>query len=853
MTTRLEQLAKTALLTALLAAPASAQTPEAKLDESLRESIERGCAGVQPVIIRTKPGYRQALRDSLASHGDTVKGEFPALDAIAADVHCDDLTALAGFASTDSVSFNGPVAVQSLGLTSLTSDIQSARSVLLAAKESAQSAQRTLRAAEKTSVAAKAQLAAAERALVLARRATYGRAAAVAAAEVKLAAARAASSVANQALEVARTAATKAQAAVVSAQNKLVDAQQALLEVKTAGVSREREARAAKDLKRKFFGTMAVRSSQTMTDDQFDNEDDDYSRYETAASRTGGAGIGIAVIDSGIQSGTDFDDRITAFYDFTNGDIRVTAPVDPYGHGTHVAGLVASEFVGVAPNARLIGLRVLDHQGRGVTANVVRAVEFAIANKDLLGINVLNLSLGHPIYEPAATDPLVQAVEHAVRKGIVVVASAGNFGINRQTGQPGYAGIVSPGNAPSAVTVGAVRTFNTVTRLDDRVAPYSSRGPSWYDGFAKPDVVAPGDNLLSVAAGNSSLRSAQEVRGNTGNYMRLSGTSMAAGVTTGVVALVLQANPHLTPNAVKAVLEFSSIPVLDDLGERFDALSQGTGQIQVAGAVALARVINTDAPLGSPWLSSSVTPSTVIGSQSYAWSQSMIWGNRRVAGKNLLAEQRPAWGLGIVWGEGLGSEDDNIVWGNLFGDDDNIVWGNSFDDDDNIVWGNNIVWGSDDDNIVWGNLFGDDDNIVWGNLFGDDDNIVWGNLFGDDDNIVWGNSVVWGNGLIGLLFGDDDNIVWGNLFGDDDNIVWGNLDDDNIVWGNLYDDNVVWGNMFGDDDNIVWGNSLDDDNIVWGNEAQLGSVFRWSGGVVSGKATNARARRTFGHRREGVR
>jgi hypothetical protein len=395
---------------------------------------------------------------------------------------------------------------------------------------------------------------------------------------------------------------------------------------------------------------------------------------------------------------------------------------------------------------------------------------------------------------------------------------------------PGYAGIASPGNAPSALTTGAARTFNTVTRLDDRVAPYSSRGPSWYDGFAKPDFIAPGDNLLSVAAAGSMLRLAQEQRGNTGNYMRLSGTSMAAGVASGVVALVLQANRVLTPNTVKAVLEYTSIPVLDDDGTRFNPLAQGAGQIEVAGSVALARAINPQAPVGTPWLSTALTPSTTIGARSYKWSQSIIWGARRVAGKTLMAEQRPAWALNIVWGEGLGNEDDNIVWGNNFGDDDNIVWGNAFDDDDNIVWGNNIVWGdslNDDDNIVWGNLFNDDDNIVWGNLFG-----------GDDDNIVWGNNVVWGSGLIGLSLNDDDNIVWGNL--DDDNIVWGNLDDDNIVWGNLFNDGLVRGSDFGDDDNIVWGNS-----------SQLGSVLKWSGGFVTSKASNLRARRTF--RREGVR
>ena len=167
---------------------------------------------------------------------------------------------------------------------------------------------------------------------------------------------------------------------------------------------------------------------------------------------------------------------------------------------------------------------------------MVRAIEFAIANRHLLGINILNLSLGHPIYEHAATDPLVQAVEHAARSGLTVVVAAGNFGANPKTGEAGYTGIVSPANAPSALTVGAVNTFETVSRDDDRVAPYSSRGPSWYDGFAKPDVVAPGHNLLSVAAQGSTLRRVQELRGNKGNYMRLSGTSMAAGVASGVAA-----------------------------------------------------------------------------------------------------------------------------------------------------------------------------------------------------------------------------------------------------------------------------------------------------------------------------
>ncbi len=137
--------------------------------------------------------------------------------------------------------------------------------------------------------------------------------------------------------------------------------------------------------------------------------------------------------------------------------------------------------------------------GEGTTSNVIRAIQWAIDNRVAKSIDVINLSLGHPIYEPAASDPLVQAVEAAVRSGIVVVVSAGNVGRNPDTGVTGYAGIASPGNAPSAITVGAVRTQDTTRRTDDLMAEYSSRGPSWYDAFSKPDVVAPGHRILAAS------------------------------------------------------------------------------------------------------------------------------------------------------------------------------------------------------------------------------------------------------------------------------------------------------------------------------------------------------------------
>src|SRR5262249_60849189 len=132
--------------------------------------------------------------------------------------------------------------------------------------------------------------------------------------------------------------------------------------------------------------------------------------------------------------------------------------------------LATFEFEGVAAYVRLIGLKVLDGTGAGRTSDVIRAIDFVIANKSQLKVQIINLSLGHPIFAAAADDPLVQAVEQASAAGLIVVASAGNFGRNPSTGQIGYAGLTSPGNAPSAITVGAAVTQGTVTRADDRVA-----------------------------------------------------------------------------------------------------------------------------------------------------------------------------------------------------------------------------------------------------------------------------------------------------------------------------------------------------------------------------------------------
>jgi serine protease AprX len=537
-----------------------------------------------------------------------------------------------------------------------------------------------------------------------------------------------------------------------------------------------------------------------------------------------GRGVGVAVIDSGIEpDSNNLPVNVSAFVDFTQGpDPVYTSAYDDYGHGTFVASMIGTDgagggkYQGMAPDVHLIGLKVLDQDGNGTTTHVIQAIEFAILHKEDLDIDVINLSLGHPIFESAASDPLVQAVEAAHAAGIVVVASAGNFGMNPDTNQAGYGGLTSPGNAPSAITVGAVDQHGTLARGDDTVAPFSSRGPTWIDGFAKPDLVAPGVNEVSrIAKVGKLLKLFPQLAYDAGgrspkNLARLSGTSMATAAASGIVALVMQANPDLPPNAVKAVLEYTATPLGDGNGQPLDALTQGTGEVNAAGAIALAQTIDTDS-LADGWVVGDVTLATTFGNTDEAWSQNIVWGNYFVSALPgaMFANGLP-YDDNIVWGTVGRASDDNIVWGNFARDgSDNIVWGNlavwgsRYDTEqrDNIVWGtfarvdDNIVWGTFDrggDNIVWGTFLRGGDNIVWGTVSRDGDNIVWGN------NIVWGSNIVWGNALIGSR--DGDNIVWGNLFAGDGGV-------DNIVWGNLYDDNIVWGNLLRDD-NIVWGNSL---------------------------------------------
>jgi serine protease AprX len=506
-----------------------------------------------------------------------------------------------------------------------------------------------------------------------------------------------------------------------------------------------------------------------------------------------GAGVGVAVVDSGVTAWHDDltynrnnaavmmsnGQRVAAFVDFVNGR---SAPYDDNGHGTHVSGIIAGNGydswgirAGIAPESHLVSLKVLDVNGRGVISNAIAALEYVVANRHAYNIRVVNLSIGAAVTESFKTDPLALAAKRAVDAGIVVVTAAGNIGKNA-LGQPLYGGITSPGNAPWVLTVGAASHQGTLARFDDTVAAYSSRGPTAVDFTAKPDLVAPGTGIISLSDPNSlfyTTKAEYLVRGiidpGYKPYLSLTGTSMAAPVVAGTVALMVQANPNLTPNLVKAVLQYTA-----EAKRNTSALMQGAGFLNARAAVDMAKFFAT-AQAGARYPGRG------------NWSKQIIWGNYRISG-GVLSSSANAFGLGVVWGAERAEDGDNIVWGTRCGteDCDNIVWGTMLDDGFNIVWGTML---DDGFNIVWGTMEDAAFNIVWGTSE-DFDNVVWGTDCGgeDCDSIVWGTSTVDEFGF---------NIVWGTSE-DADNIVWGTSEDaDNIVWGTNCEgedcDNMVWG------------------------------------------------------------
>jgi subtilisin family serine protease len=265
-----------------------------------------------------------------------------------------------------------------------------------------------------------------------------------------------------------------------------------------------------------------------------------------------GKGVTVALMDSGVANHPDLNGKVKARVDFVKDGSTL---LDPAGHGTHIAGLIAAdgEMKGVAPDAELISLRVLDANGDGKLSNIVKAFDWLLRHRRSYNVEVLNVSWGAPQATSYHKDLLSVLVESAWFAGITVVVAAGNDG----PGGP----VTSPASDPFVVTAGSFDDQGTVDPSDDVESAFSSRGNT-LDGFAKPDVLAPGRHVVSLRASGAqnelskpqNLRKSRRSPSGAAEYIRMSGTSASAGFVSGVAALVISDHRHHTPTDVKGAL-----------------------------------------------------------------------------------------------------------------------------------------------------------------------------------------------------------------------------------------------------------------------------------------------------------
>jgi serine protease AprX len=297
-----------------------------------------------------------------------------------------------------------------------------------------------------------------------------------------------------------------------------------------------------------------------------------------------GRGVTVAVLDTGVASVPDLAGRLVQVRNDLTGQTTPCKNLsgeldcnDRYGHGTFIAGLVAGngassggKWKGVAPDARILSVKAAGADGSADVSNILAAIQWVVSFKDRYNIRVLNLSLGTDSTQDWRTDPLNYAVERAWAAGMTVVVAASNNG-------PGAGTITKPADDPWVVTVGATDDRGTAGLADDQLPDFSSRGPTAH-GLAKPDVAAPGAHVISLRAPGSTIDTRYPYYVD-GSYRRGSGTSMATGVVSGAVALMLQANPGFTPDRVKHALATTARDAASS-----DPMAVGAGVVDVHAA-----------------------------------------------------------------------------------------------------------------------------------------------------------------------------------------------------------------------------------------------------------------------------
>jgi serine protease AprX len=359
----------------------------------------------------------------------------------------------------------------------------------------------------------------------------------------------------------------------------------------------------------------------------------------------------IAIVDSGVDgSRADFGSRVQQV---TLTQQQPNSPGDGRGHGTFVASIAAGAadgYAGAAPNADIVSIDVMDDQGMALTSDVVAAADWIYENKDVAGIRVANFSLHGTMASSFQFDPVDKAVEKLWLSGVVVVAAAGNYAVDGQPSGVRFA----PANDPFVITVGATDTLGTLSTGDDVAAPWSAYGYT-LDGFAKPDIGAPGRYMVGAVPADSTLALESPDRIVAPGYMQLSGTSFAAPVVAGAAADLLAVHPSWTPGQVKGALMSTA-----DAMPAAQTGSAGAGAIDAAGAVQLTNPADADAALAQFLIPDpSGGPTPVFDAA--AWAQT--------------AAANPSWAL-AYWG--------SAYWGSAY-------WGSAY-------WGSaesaDAYWGS---------------------------------------------------------------------------------------------------------------------------------------------------------------
>jgi serine protease AprX len=412
-----------------------------------------------------------------------------------------------------------------------------------------------------------------------------------------------------------------------------------------------------------------------------------------------GKGVTIAVLDSGLwqDPSQNYSRRLLASIDVLNGG---SGPVkgDPYGHGTHVTSIaaggamnVSGSYLSIAPQANLVVVRAFDGTGSGRYADVIAGLNWIVANQKKYNIRVLNLSFGATPESYYWDDPVAQAVMAAWRAGIVVVTAAGNEGPTAMT-------IDVPGNVPYVITTGALTdNYTPYNSKDDRLASFSSAGPT-YEGFVKPELVSPGGHIVASMPSGSYLANIDpHSMLLTENLFTMSGTSMAAAVTTGVVALMLQSDPALTPDAVKCRLLASSRPGVTAQGKlAYSIFQQGAGLINAVAAVnssatGCANVgLDINADLAGTQHFGGPANEDVSGNYYIMNMASSAWGTSQ-AGDGYTWSQGYAWNQGYSWSEGyLWSQ--GYAWAKGYSWAKGYAWAKGYSWAKGYAWAKSVPW-----------------------------------------------------------------------------------------------------------------------------------------------------------------